>query len=122
MPDYEEQVNAWLKEHHAPITLIKGGGMAEYSSCLFETPFDETKKPGIYGIPLPLVEAKIMKDDENECGYGEIGEIFVSSPQQMHGYLNNPEETEAFFFFDKNGKNGDAPAISALWTRTGLLR
>lgn len=112
IPEYEENVNEWLDKHNAPIKLIKGGGMAEYSSCLFETPFDETKKPGIYGVPMPLVEAKIMKDDETECRYGEIGEIFVSSPQQMRGYVNNPEETEAFFYTDKNGKK---------WGRTGDL-
>lgn len=104
IPEYEVKVNAWLKSHNAPITIIKGGGMAEFSSCLFATPFEETKKPGIYGIPMPLVDAKIMKDDETECGYGEIGEIFVSSPQQMRGYLNNLKETEAFFYTDKNGK------------------
>lgn len=112
IPEFEETVNSWLNKHNAPIKLIKGGGMAEYSSCLFETPFDETKKPGIYGVPMPLVEAKIMKDDETECRYGEIGEIFVSSPQQMRGYVNNPEETEAFFHVDKNGKK---------WGRTGDL-
>ena len=109
---YEEEVNEWLHNHNAHITLIKGGGMAEYSSCAFETPYEETKKPGIYGVPLPLVEAKIMKDDHTECGYYEIGEIYISSPQAMKGYLNNQAETDAFFYVDENGKR---------WGRSGDL-
>ena len=110
--EYEEKVNQWLHDHHAPIRLIKGGGMAEFSSCAFETPFDDTKKPGVYGIPLPLVDAKIMRDDLTECGYNEIGEIYISSPQQMKGYIDNPKETSAFFFSDENGK---------IWGRSGDL-
>lgn len=102
-PDFEKEVNDWLHAHNAPATLIKGGGMAEFSSCCFETPFEETKQPGIYGIPLPLVDAKIMKNDHLECGYNEIGEIYISSPQQMLGYVKNPKETEEFFYTDENG-------------------
>ena len=112
IPEYEREVNKWLREHNAATTLIKGGGMAEYSSCAFETPYEETKKEGIYGIPLPLVDAKIMKDDHTECGYYEIGEIYISAPQQMKGYLNNPKETEGFFYVDEEGK---------VWGRSGDL-
>ena len=112
VPEFEDRVNKWLSDHNAHIRLIKGGGMAEYSSCAFETPFEETKKPGIYGIPLPLVDAKVMKDDYTECGYNEVGEIYISSPQQMRGYINNEEETNAFFFSDENGKK---------WGRSGDL-
>ena len=111
-PDFEVEVNEWLRAHNASITLIKGGGMAEFSSCAFETPFEETKKPGIYGIPLPLVDAKIMKDDRTECKYGEIGELYISSPQQMDGYVNNLDETENFFYTDTDGKR---------WGRSGDL-
>lgn len=108
----EERVNNWLKEHNSNSTLIKGGGMAEYSSCTFLTPFENTKKPEVYGIPLPLVDAKIMKDDNTECKYNEIGEIYLSSPQQMSGYLDNETETNKFFYIDENGKK---------WGRTGDL-
>ncbi|MDO4851804.1 MAG: class I adenylate-forming enzyme family protein [Clostridia bacterium] len=111
-PEFEEKVNKWLYNHNSLSTLIKGGGMAEYSSCAFETPFDKTKKPGVYGIPLPLVDAKVMKDDYTECKYNEIGEIYLSSPQEMRGYINNDAETEAFFFIDENGKK---------WGRSGDL-
>ena len=112
-PKYlEEKVNDWLKEHNSNTTLIKGGGMAEFSSCTFLTPFEETKKPEIYGIPLPLVDAKIMKNDREECKYKEVGEIYISSPQMMSGYLNDEFETDKFFYKDEEGK---------MWGRTGDL-
>ena len=85
---------------------------SQFSSCTFLTPFEETKKPEIYGIPLPLVDAKIMKDDYTECRYNEIGEIYISSVQRMSGYLANQSETEKFFFKDENGQT---------WGRTGDL-
>lgn len=111
-PNLEKDVNEWLEKHNSKAKVIKGGGMAEYSSCAFLTPYPETKKPGVYGIPLPLVEAKIMKNDKEECGYYEIGEIYIHSPQQMKGYLNNDTETNDFFYTDENGKK---------WGRTGDL-
>ena len=120
-PEFEDRVNNWLSEHNAHIRVIKGGGMAEYSSCAFETPFDETKKPGVYGIPLPLVDAKIMKDDQTECGYDEIGEIYLSSPQQMRGYIDNPKETEAFFYTDENGKKWGRSGDLGYVSRDGLF-
>ena len=108
----EEEVNEWLKNHNSNATLIKGGGMAEFSSCTFETPFENTKKPGIYGIPLPLVEAKIMKDDNTECNYYEVGEIYICAPQEMKCYVKNEKETNDFFYIDKDGKR---------WGRSGDL-
>ena len=108
----EENVNHWLKNHNCSSTLIKGGGMAEFSSCTFLTPYESTKKPEIYGIPLPLVTAKIMKDDKTECTYNEIGEIYINSPQHMKEYLGSSEETNKFFYTDDDGK---------LWGRTGDL-
>lgn len=110
--DFELKVNNWLANHNNNSSLIKGGGMAEYSSCMFLTPYDETKKPNIYGVPLPKTKAKIMKNDYEECSYYEIGEIYISSPQEMKGYLYNPSETEKFFYVDENGVK---------WGRTGDL-
>lgn len=108
---FEIKFNNWLNEHNCNTYITKGGGMAEYSSCLFYTPTKETCIPGCYGIPLPAVDAKIMDENGKELGYYEIGEIYVSSEQNMKGYLKNNKSTEEFFMTDENqvkwGKTGD---------------
>lgn len=109
--DFEIRFNAWLKEHNCSAYITKGGGMAEFSSCLFYTPTPETCTPGIYGIPLPNVDVKIVGENGEELGYYEIGEIHVSSEQAMNGYINNQKATEEFFYYE-DGKQ---------WGRTGDL-
>lgn len=84
--------------------------MAEYASCLFLTPCPETQKLGVYGIPLPSVDAKIVDENGKECGYYEVGELHVSSEQNMKGYVNNPKATDEFFYTENGkrfGKTGD---------------
>lgn len=109
---FEIAFNEWLKNHNGVTHITKGGGMAEYSSCLFYTPTRECCTPGIYGIPLPKVEVKITDDKNQELGYYEIGEIQVSSEQAMNGYINNIQATNEFFYYDNNGKK---------WGKTGDL-
>lgn len=109
--DFEIRFNEWLKKHNCSTYITKGGGMAEYSSCLFYTPTLETCTPGIYGIPLPNVDVKIVGENGEELGYYEIGEIHVSSEQAMNCYINNPQATEEFFYYEDGKK----------WGRTGDL-
>ena len=101
--EFEKEFNTFLREHNSNITVFKGGGMSEYSSCMFFTP-KNTNKPGVYGIPLPSVDAKIVDENGKELGYYEIGEIHVSSKQNMNGYVNNQKATDEFFYIDENGK------------------
>lgn len=101
--EFEKEFNQWLSKHNCNITVSKGGGMAEYCSCLFYTPYEVTKKPGVYGLPLPAVDAKIVDDFGNELGYYEVGEIHISSKQGMKGYYQNKKATDEFFYYDENG-------------------
>ena len=70
---FEFKFKQWLKQHNCSVLLTKGGGMAEYSSCLFYTPFEKSCKPGVYGLPMPAVDAKIVDENGRELGYYEVG-------------------------------------------------
>lgn len=109
--NFEKEFNEWLRQHKCNITISKGGGMAEFASVLFYTPYADTKKPGAYGLPLPAVDAKIVDKNGDELGYYEIGEIHISSEQGMKGYINNEKATQEFFYSDGNntkyGRSGD---------------
>lgn len=110
--EFEVKFNEWLEKHNCSAYITKGGGMAEYSSCLFYTPTRETCTPGIYGIPLPKVDVKIADENNEELGYYEIGEIQVSSEQGMNGYMYNESATDEFFYHDEKGQK---------WGHTGDL-
>lgn len=101
---FELKFKQWLKQHKCDVEVTKGGGMAEYGSCLFYTPYKKSCKPGVYGLPLPAVDAKIVDENDNELGYYEVGEIHISSDQAMNGYVNNPAATDQFFYYDADGK------------------
>lgn len=58
------------------------------------------KKSNSCGIPIPVIEIKIINDDGRELDVNEIGEIIVKGGVVFSGYWNKKEET------DKALKNG----------------
>jgi len=58
-------------------------------------PEDLPAKVGSIGLPIPNVELRLIKDDGNEAGPDEVGEIVAAGANIMQGYWNQPEETKA---------------------------
>ncbi len=53
-------------------------------------------KFGAIGIPVPYITMGIFTPGtDEELTYGEQGELCITGPSVMAGYLNNPEETDA---------------------------
>ncbi len=66
------------------------------------------------GRPGPGVEVSIIDNDTGEQQpSGEVGEIWIRSPQVMKGYWNLPEETERSVTADGWFKTGDAGFVDA---------
>ena len=64
----------------------------------------DTYKDGSIGLPLRDMHYRIVEPGTfREKAYGEVGEIIISGPTLMLGYLNNPEETAAALKTDENG-------------------
>ena len=58
---------------------------------------DALRKIGSVGTPMLNVEVRIVDDQMNDVGQGEIGEIVYRGPLVMKEYWNKPAETvEAF--------------------------
>jgi len=87
------EMNEFLKKHGSKATVRVGYGMTESSGPTCAMPPVCLKNECI-GLPLPGVMYKIVKvGTHEECDYMEEGEICVSGPSVMMGYLNNEEET-----------------------------
>lgn len=91
--------------------MIECYGMTEVSSLATMNPRYGKKKLGTVGIPLPNTDIKLfdLEAGSSEVSVSQEGEILVSGPQVMTGYLNKPEET-ALALRDHGGK---------VWLHTG---
>ena len=107
-----ERFNQFLKAHGATVQIREGYGTTEtVNACCLMPP--HITKSGSIGIPLPDTYIKIVKPDtETELPYGEVGEIVISGPTVMAGYLNNPEETAKTVRIHSDGRK---------WVYTGDL-
>jgi fatty-acyl-CoA synthase len=58
---------------------------------------DAIRKLGSVGKVIPTVVARVVDENMNDVGVGQVGEIVYRAPTLMAGYWNNPEATaEAF--------------------------
>ncbi|WKB36088.1 AMP-binding protein [Terrilactibacillus sp. S3-3] len=78
-------------------------GLSETSPCLTMTRFDDSDiiRAETVGRPLPGVELKIVNENREEVGTGEVGEVACRSLGLMKGYYKMPEKTAEVI--DENG-------------------
>ena len=91
--ELKKKVDTFLKEHKATIQVREGYGTTECvtASCL--TPLNYYRS-GSIGIPFPDTYYKIVKPGTTEeVPPNTDGEICISGPTVMLGYVDNPEET-----------------------------
>ena len=104
----ETRINNFLHKHGAKVNISKGYGMTESVAATCYT-FPGTNEPGSIGIPMVGNTYKICDENGKTLKNGEEGEICVSGPTLMMGYLNNQEETDKIIKVE-NGKR---------WLHTG---
>ena len=110
--DLEEKMNHFLASHGCQYKTLKGFGMTELSSgAVTASPL--VNAIGSVGAPLVINNIKIVDTDtQQELSYGQSGEIWISGPTIMLGYLDKPEETAKVIVTDQSGTR---------WIRTGDL-
>lgn len=80
------------------VQLYEGYGSTEAGIVTVLKPQDQMKKLGSVGYEsLGTDFVKILDDDGNEAGVGEIGEIFSKGPMLFDEYYKLPEKTAASF-------------------------
>ena len=109
-PELKKKVDAFLKDHGCTEQIREGYGTTECvtASCL--TPKDYARA-GSIGVPFPDTFYKIVQVGTNlEAAPFSEGEICISGPTVMLGYMNNPEETDQTLRRHSDGR---------LWLHTG---
>ena len=111
-PELKKKADAFLKAHNCAEQIREGYGTTECvtASCL--TPKDYAREKSI-GVPFPDTFYKIVTPGTKlEVQPGLEGEICVSGPTVMLGYMDNPEETANTLQTHADGR---------LWLHTGDL-
>ncbi len=111
-PKKKEELNILLASLGCENPIVEGYGMTEGSSALC-TAVPDYNRIGTVGIPLPLMNACIWNaENEQELGFGRIGEICFSGPTVMKGYLHDSDATRNALQMHPDGE---------IWLHTGDL-
>jgi long-chain acyl-CoA synthetase len=101
-----------VAERGGRVKLLEGYGLTEAVTAIMAMPLDEYRE-GSIGIPFPDMLAKICRAGSGEeLGPGEEGEICVSGPAVMLGYLDDPAATRETLKVHADGRT---------WLHTGDL-
>ena len=100
----EGKLNGFLKERGAKFPLSQGYGMSEVSSAACCSCNGNFRSLSV-GYPLLMNTMGIFKPGTTEeLGYNEEGEICITGPAVMLGYLNNPAESEKIMIKHPDGQ------------------
>lgn len=108
--DLKNKVDTYFREHGSNAEIRVGYGLTEASAAICVTPTGEYRESTI-GVPFPDTYIKVVRvGTHDEVPYGEDGEICISGPTVMMGYLNNLEETIQTLQIHEDGRT---------WLHTG---
>jgi fatty-acyl-CoA synthase len=94
------------------VGLIQGYGLTEATSIMTLDPADLEAHPDSVGKPMPLHQARVVREDGTATAPGEVGEIHLHGPAVCAGYWGRPEAT-AEVFADGWLHTGDLGRVSA---------
>lgn len=104
--EFEETV----RSRGGNVKLLEGYGLTEAVTAIMAMPLDHFRE-GSVGVPFPDMDAKIVFENTiEEAPVGEDGELCISGPAVMQGYLNRQEETN-----NTLKRHGD----KKIWLHTG---
>jgi long-chain acyl-CoA synthetase len=79
-------------------TPSNGYGLTETSSVTtMNSGIDYQRKPESVGVPVPVVDVRVVDTEGNDVPAGEVGELWIQGPNVVKGYWGLPEATEQTF-------------------------
>jgi len=90
-----------IRENFSNTDLIDIYGSTETATCdFFLFPDDFIQYPGCIGRPSGEVRFQIVNQKNELVSFGEIGELQISSPFLMNGYLDEQDLTKKAYFHE----------------------
>jgi long-chain acyl-CoA synthetase len=109
-PELKKRVDKFLADHGSKTVIREGYGLTECGSASCLNPVNHCRD-GSIGIPYPDTYFKIVEaGTEIEVPYGTEGEIVISGPTVMQGYVKNRKETRQTLRKHRDGR---------VWLHTG---
>ena len=110
--ELKKKFDKFLADHNAGVRVREGYGTTECVTACCLTPYNKEKE-GSIGIPYPDTYFQICKPGTcEELPYGEEGEICLTGPSMMLGYINHEKENEETLRLHADGHT---------WLHTGDL-
>ena len=110
--ELKKKFDKFLADHKATVRVREGYGTTECVTACCLTPYNKEKE-GSIGIPFPDTYFKICKPGtKEEIPYGEEGEICLTGPSMMLGYIGHEAE---------NKQTLQTHADGHVWLHTGDL-
>ena len=110
--ELKKKFDKFLLDHHARVRVREGYGTTECVTACCLTPYNKEKE-GSIGIPFPDTYFKICKPGTcDELPFGQEGEICLTGPSMMLGYIGHEEE---------NRQTMQTHADGHVWLHTGDL-
>ena len=110
--ELKKKFDAFLAAHNASVRVREGYGTTECVTACCLTPYNKEKE-GSIGIPFPDTYFKICKPGTcDEIPFGEEGEICLTGPSMMLGYIGHEEENKETLRTHEDGH---------VWLHTGDL-
>ena len=112
-PVLQNAYDAILSKYGSHAQICAGWGLTECCASCAANPYYKNKL-GTVGIPLTDIDVAVFDPETNEpLAQGKIGQLAVSGPTVMAGYLETVKEERGIgIYTDKNGKK---------WVLTGDL-
>ena len=110
--ELKKKFDKFLADHNASVRVREGYGTTECVTACCLTPYNKEKE-GSIGIPFPDTYFQICKPGTcEELPYGEEGEICLTGPSVMLGYIGHEEENKETMRLHADGH---------VWLHTGDL-
>ena len=87
-----------IQEHFPTAAPGNGYGLTETSSvAIANGGADYVRKPHSIGLPLAVVDVRVVSPEGADVVSGEVGELLIKGPNVVRGYWNKPNATAATF-------------------------